>query len=300
MTRSSSVRPVVPAVLASFLDDAAVFPPGLSPLPDAVRAWYERLDSPIAPVVGPLVLPLADLEAARTEMRRPEAGFAGRPLVVSVVTPEGKLDDAVAARADIAPEVVVAAVELKVSGTEGPWRDELARARDVASSLPIAVELSAEHVAAGALEAVASSGLSLKFRTGGLEASLFPTPEELAGVLLRAVQLGVPFKLTAGLHEAVRYTSPATGFTHHGFLNIACAVDAARRGEGRDAVVSALQTTDSAALAAWERSAGKKWREAFRSFGTCSITEPLESLARLDLFPADLLAPSAVVNGKAS
>lgn len=298
MTESPEKK--VPAALVGFLDDAAVFPPGLSRLPDAVRAWYSRLDTPLAPVVGPLVLPLSDLEAARAEVLRPEAGAAGRLLLVSVVTPAGKLDDAVAARADLAPEIVVAAVELKVSGIDGPWRDELARAREVAPGLPIAVELSPAHVAARALEVLASPGMSLKFRTGGLEASLFPTPEELADVILRATELGVPFKLTAGLHEAVRYTNPTTGFTHHGFLNIARAVDAARRGEGREAVVSALTATDAAPLIAWQQSAGSAWRESFRSFGTCSITEPLESLARLDLFPAELLEPSATTPGKAS
>ena len=46
---------------------------------------------------------------------------------------------------------------------------------------------------------------------------------ELGDVLVAAVSAGLPFKLTAGLHEAVRHTNAETGFTHHGFLNLVLA-----------------------------------------------------------------------------
>src|SRR5204862_5582864 len=59
-----------------------------------------------------------------------------------------------------------------------------------------------------------------KFRTGGLAAELFPTPVELAAVICACRDRGLPFKLTAGLHHALRHTDPETGFIHHGFLNV--------------------------------------------------------------------------------
>ena len=48
----------------------------------------------------------------------------------------------------------------------------------------------------------------------------FPDRGPLAAFLIGAAELGVPFKATAGLHHAVRYRDPATGFNHHGFLNL--------------------------------------------------------------------------------
>src|SRR5947207_3385670 len=57
-------------------------------------------------------------------------------------------------------------------------------------------------------------------RTGGLAAELFPTPIELAAVICACRDRGLPFKLTAGLHHAIRHTDPETGFVHHGFLNV--------------------------------------------------------------------------------
>ena len=52
-----------------------------------------------------------------------------------------------------------------------------------------------------------------------------------------AVARSVPFKCTAGLHQAVRHTGATTGFEHHGYLNIllatARAVGGRRRRIGR-------------------------------------------------------------------
>ncbi|HNQ07315.1 MAG TPA: hypothetical protein PKH97_09040, partial [Tetrasphaera sp.] len=57
--------PVLPrALFADLFDDAAVFPPGNSPL-DAAVAGHRRLRrSPYADLVGPLLLPPASVAAA--------------------------------------------------------------------------------------------------------------------------------------------------------------------------------------------------------------------------------------------
>lgn len=151
--------------------------------------------------------------------------------------------------------------------------------------LPVYVELTAGRVSDGALDLLAGTGLRLKYRTGGIEAHLFPTPEQLADVLTAAVAAGLPFKLTAGLHEAIRYTNATTGFTHHGF-NIALATRAARAGEDRAVVAGWLAETDPSRLARAGATSDGSWRESFTSFGTCSVGEPADALRRLDLFPA--------------
>ena len=59
-----------------------------------------------------------------------------------------------------------------------------------------------------------------KFRTGGPTAEAVPDDAELAAFIAPCLDRGSPFKLTAGLHHAVRYTETETGFEHHGFLNV--------------------------------------------------------------------------------
>jgi hypothetical protein len=93
----------------------------------------------------------------------------------------------------------------------------------------------------------------------------------------------VPFKATAGLHHAVRNTDPETGFEQHGFLNLLLATDAARAGAEEAEVAAALADRDGTRVAARVRDLAPGVRESFRSFGTCSILEPVEELAALGL-----------------
>ncbi len=125
-----------------------------------------------------------------------------------------------------------------------------------------------------------------KFRTGGDEPSDFPDEATLAAAIRACVDSRTPFKLTAGLHSAVRHRDPVTGFEHHGFLNVLVAVATAR--EDPDA--------DAAAILAERHGAGLARRAAaltpedvhavralFTSFGTCEIDEPIADLTALGL-----------------
>ncbi len=276
----------VPQQFVRFFDDAATFPPGLAPVDQAVTDHVRRRSSRFAQAVGPAVLALADLNRARHVASGLD--LSGEPIDVSVVTPAGALHEALAVRDQVGPELRVVALELKIdSGDRQVWTDQV-RAAAAVEDVPIFVELTAEQIAADALDLLAGTGLQLKFRTGGAEAHHFPTPAQLAEVLARAIRGGIPFKLTAGLHEAVRYLDPTTGFHHHGFLNIAMAAQAACTGEQPDRVALYLAETDEAALAREATASNGTWRESFRSFGTCSVSEPAESLRRLGLLPPDV------------
>ena len=186
-------------------------------------------------------------------------------------------------------ELSIVAIELK---TGADWKREIQAAQSL-EGVDVYVELTAAQMAEGALDAVAAAGLRLKFRTGGIHAHLFPTVPELGGAILEAVARGITFKLTAGLHRAVRYTDPATGFNHHGFLNIAAATAVARNGGTAAEVEGALAEVDADRLAGLLSvdSGGAldaAWRDSFASFGTCSVQEPAESLEELGLLAAGL------------
>ena len=60
----------------------------------------------------------------------------------------------------------------------------------------------------------------------------------------------MPFKLTAGLTRLSGYTNPATGFTHHGFLNIAVATALAARKAPERRSQESCWKADGASLAA--------------------------------------------------
>jgi hypothetical protein len=125
--------------------------------------------------------------------------------------------------------------------------------------------------------------VAAKFRTGGLAAELYPTPAELAGVIIASRDRGVPFKLTAGLHRAVRRGDPDTGFVHHGFLNILAACLAAANGAPAAAVTERLALTDAVPLIEASRAQRADHRPLWTSFGSCDLSEPVADLKAFGL-----------------
>ncbi len=111
----------------------------------------------------------------------------------------------------------------------------------------------------------------LKLRCGGPDTRDTPSACQLGGAIEHCVKHDVPFKLTAGLHHAVRTER------NLGFLNVLAAVDAAISGSDP---VPALLESDPAALKVTDPTAV---RRLFRSIGTCSIDEPLDDLRALEL-----------------
>lgn len=131
---------------------------------------------------------------------------------------------------------------------------------------------------------VAEHGSWPKLRCGGQTPEAFPSVDEVADFLTVASTTGVPFKATAGLHNALRHRDEETGFNHHGFLNLLVAT--ARTLSGKDAR-EALTSDDPEALAAEAKAlpeaAAHAVRGVFASYGSCSLTEPVEDLEGLGL-----------------
>jgi hypothetical protein len=283
---STPVAPF-PALWSGFVDDAAIFPPGNSPLPEAIAAHLGYREEWYADLVGPLVVKDTDLPSV-TE-----------PVAVSVVLTGGA--GAVAGAAKLASKEprTLAALEVALRDLD----DLAGNARRVvyavdaalddgslADEVPVYVEL--PHVGStaswlAAADVVAERGLRLKFRTGGLEEHLFPAPHALASWIGAALDRESPFKCTAGLHNAVRHVDDQTGFTHHGFLNVLLATRASLDGGTVGDVADVLENEDPAALVALVTSHGENAltgaRRWFTSYGSCSVAEPLDDLMALGL-----------------
>ncbi len=223
----------VPLLFQGLFDDAAVFPPGDLPLPEAVPAHLAHRAAWYADAVGPFLCGAGRLGEL--------ALLAVPGLQVGLVL--GHL-----------PSGVAGSIEL-------PHGPGLLNDLDLLVGTPYRA----------------------KYRTGGLVAGAFPSLEELAVFLAGCAERGLPYKCTAGLHNAVRHTDPVTGFEHHGFLNVLLAAATP------DRAAEVLAERSGAVLASAARdltdSQIGSTRTSFTAFGTCSVTEPLADLAGLGLLP---------------
>jgi hypothetical protein len=138
-----------------------------------------------------------------------------------------------------------------------------------------------------AADAVAEAELRLKFRTGGVEAHLFPAAPIVAAWIDAALDRETSYKCTAGLHHALRHRDQETGFEHHGFLNVLLATRVAFDGGSTAEVAQVLDdryANDLVAMARTSDLAGaRRW---FTGFGSCSVREPLDELLGLGLLEA--------------
>jgi hypothetical protein len=270
-------------------DDAALFPPGDAPMAAAVPA-HRELRAHLGDLVGPFVVPAARLDELTAHLGD------GDPVGVSLIAAARDLPGAVEWVA-AEPRLRLAAVEVPVV-PDAAAADRAVRVLDdeVPDEVPAAVEVPRTAVRDAVLDVLAGSRYRAKLRTGGVRADLFPSPAELAATLAACVKRGVAFKCTAGLHAAVRHTDPATGFEHHGFLNLLLATAALTSGAPAAVAADWLGETDPdvlvAALHTWpaDRAAGA--RAAFTSFGTCSVLEPVDDLVALGLLPAPERIPA--------
>lgn len=270
------------------LDDAAIFPPGEAALPDAVRAHLTRTVH--RELVGSFVL---------TDVRLPELRELvpdGQRLPVSVVVTSGAGGIEGALKLAAKSPVTVGALEIALRDPD----DLPGNARRVAAAIDAArdaellptatatyVELPQTAPGAGwlgAADEVAAADHRLKFRTGGVEAHLFPGAATLASWIDAALDREAVFKCTAGLHHAVRHRAGDTGFEHHGFLNVLLATRLLFDGMPVDDAAALLDNgsrDDLIALAHETDLAGaRRW---FTGFGSCSIDEPVDDLISLGL-----------------
>ena len=272
--------PVLPSHWSALIDDAAIFPPGDAPLHEATATYGSRREEWYADLVGSFVLRDTDLPLVR--------GF-GAPLSVVVTGGAGQLAGPVGAAARIGLQV--AAVEIAVRDTDDPVGnvrriDAAARAAEV--DVPLFIEIPGPPTAQwlAAADEVAASEHRLKLRLGNLDHDLVPDSATVAAWIDAALDRETRFKATAGLHRAVRHDPEGGGA--HGFLNVLVATQVLWDGGSVADATDALEQRDGAALAATDISSARRW---FTSFGSCSVTEPLDDLISLGLLPDPKEAP---------
>ncbi len=138
--------------------------------------------------------------------------------------------------------------------------------------------------------------LGVKLRTGGVTANAFPTPEQVATVLVGCSERNIPQKFTAGLHHPIRMYREEVNTSMHGFLNVFTAGMLARTHKlDRATIAKILADQESSNFTFTNR--GITWKDleveasdieqlrqnALCSYGSCSFCEPREDLRTLQL-----------------
>jgi hypothetical protein len=256
----------------------------------------QQLDGWFAGLVGVLLLPVDEIDHLR------ETGLGERPPVLGLTGDGRRIGGALSAGGALAGWLVdrPAGGGLRVIESAVAKRGEdpmpgLHGLLALAQSFPqlaVYAEIPLAWGLLSALDLIAearASGVRIaaKFRTGGLAAELFPTPVELAAVICACRDRGLPFKLTAGLHRAVRHNDPETGLSHHGFVNILAASIEADQGAEVVAVAERLASTDPISLVEVIRPHRSEPRPLWTSFGSTRIGDAVRDLGALGLISAD-------------
>jgi len=292
-------------LLAALVDDAGLFPP--EQLPMAAALARHRADEAAGHpmLTNRFLCPASRLGELRAELASSggldsgggqvaanvqPSSCAGRgaPLRLGVIADTG-VEGLAAACAEVAAEPLLA---VELVELPAPSAEAVVAALAAVDGFGPAVFVEGprepgwiKHLAG---RAGAGGGLrGAKVRCGGARADLFPSPEELAAFLCACFEHRVPFKATAGLHGAVRHRDEATGFVHHGFVNLlAATARAAARAPAAD-VAEVLASTDGPALVAELQALPERTvvlaRSLFRAYGSCSTAEPREEAAALGL-----------------
>lgn len=282
--------PPVEALLGAIVDYAGLFPPSSLNMTSAVANYARYRNGPHSWMLGRFVVPVARLDEFEAALPENEYGWPVAALAGANL--EADLERIGRTRA-----ASIETIELKA---ETAGQVELAASR-VPATLAAFVEIPLDGKIQELLEAIASSGVRAKIRTGGITPESFPSAENLARFLVAAARFEIPFKATAGLHHPVRCYRPltyTTGGPHgwmFGFLNLFLASALARDHAGEAIVKSAL-LEESAGAFVFEED-GLRWRDyrlevsqlaATRisfalSFGSCSFEEPVQDLQALGL-----------------
>ncbi len=324
--------PCVRALMSQVIDYAGLFPPAKLPMEPAIRNLTRYMSEPESWMLGRFICPAARLEELNPFMA--SLFFPVSPLTISALgrggaTPadflEGLRQDLEAMarfRQTHGPRVIIDAFEVKLpaaaAASDGvapllELLDQTAELIETSSPQPLNVSYEAgfgpggRQTIDGIVQALAEAdqrnrglrrqkyeGHGFKLRCGGVEASAFPSAEQIAWVLTACARQRLPLKFTAGLHHPIRHFAESVQTHMHGFINVLLAAALAMEEKWEVEPLTELLLVDQAD-AFHPTSEGWIWRKYLLptdmisvvrsrfglSFGSCSFDEPREDLRAL-------------------
>jgi hypothetical protein len=271
-------RPTGRLLFQGLFDDAAVFPPGLAPLPQAVVDHVARQASPCADLVGPLLLPASAIEdLLNLELPPLKVALVDRPGTSLALVGEA------ISRLVERPAVTVIGVEI---GWSADWYQAAGWAMACSVEVPRGDRLQCSLLDIQS-HANGSNLVQAKFRTGSTPQGPSPTSAELAIFIRACVDRELSFKLTGGLHHAISRTTSA-GEEQFGFLNVIAATRwALAHGAEVPEMGQLLTQVDPAPIldiiTRMSDADASVLRAFFTSYGCCGVGEPISDLVALGL-----------------
>lgn len=272
-------RPAERALFQGLFDDAAVFPPGLAPLAQALADHVAHQSTSWSDLVGPLLLPPTSVDELLGLWHQQQLDVA---LVGRLGTDLTHLDDALS-RLNEEPGVTPTGVEIG-------WSPDWHRALRWGASLSIEVPRGSEQERALSDLRERTDDrhrLRAKFRTGSTPDNPVPAPTELATFIRSCIDHDLAFKLTGGLHHAISHTTDE-GEDQFGFLNVIAATRwALAHGAEVPEMGSLLSQRDPAPIldiiTRMSQADASVVRAFFTAYGCCEVRDPIGDLAALGL-----------------
>ena len=264
-------------------DDASMFPPEVSFLPDALAEYQRHRSDWYRNMVGLLVCQASRLRTLNTCAER----HGVERVEISMVVPGGLTD---------VPTALASALtltRLAVRAIEVPLRARpLSQALEILGPLvnprcAVYLEVDPSVLTESVVHRLAPSGVRLKLRTGGTSIDSFRPEVDLARVIVLCAAERLAFSCSSALHHAVRHRDLATLTDHHGFLNIALAVRTAVATGNVRSTQAALGDVNVASVTNQVCELGPDDVNAIRamlaSIVTFNVTDSVTDLVRLGL-----------------
>lgn len=293
------MREALESLLFGVIDYAGLFPPARLAMPAAFSEFQAHLDNEDESwILDRFVCPAAQLPDLAALAKNTEIEFGVTVIGTGGATPQ-EFDQAVSN--DLARiESFERGFDGRISADayEVKATDDLAatlKSLQAAKHLQRFVEIPLGEGLEDRLHMIAShDDMAAKARTGGLSAEAFPDSASLARFFRECCSLEIAYKVTAGLHHPIRRLDAGLGCKMHGFVNVFMANALLFEHDlGTLEIEQILEEEQAEAFvftdesAAWrELSVGleaiEDMRDAFGSFGSCSIREPLDDLKALN------------------
>lgn len=296
------------ALLEESIDYAGGFPPAVLPLAEAYARYLSYLESDQSWLLSRFVVRASDLPSLALLIKQgpPMEDLLHIAAIGSESAHQEQWDHAIATDGnaierfeEVAGEfAAIESYEAKLPDLAhaGSYFSDLGRfdPLEVFAELPWGKEL-ADVLA----EAAESDFIQVKSKPQGNDPSTLPTASEMALFIQQCVQLGLPFKVTAGLHYLDSSRELNDGVRMHGYVNVLSATALAYANDLSRKEIETLINLDGPGMFRFHQTgiSHGDWhasledihasRGIFLKFGTASILEPLEALSAAGLFNED-------------